>query len=531
MNLENNIDNSELMLAKLSGLITKAIAKINSDKLEIESLYKINESLEDAIAKETNYKLSLQERNEELEARLENLTGNNSYYADLVKSLELSIEKNSHYKTDYELIKEKYEKMLLENAELKEKSNFIPALLSQIDELKSNNSDLDGLNKSYISTIGKYEKALTDKELIQKDLTAKNLRIHELINEIQKYKEKLAVNESQLLKAKDNTKILENYKSQLNELEISSNTKIEKMDSHIYQLSLENSQLKAELNSCKINIGNIENDKSILQNINNEANELIDNLKNDNSELNNKVETINQLYENLLEENKLLKSSVDTNLAEFNLAANELSTLQVNNMELLKEIEILEGRNSALKYEIEELKAYIVSLDNKYNELNSDASRYQLEIDNLKSELNIARDEVAINYNNQLILIEQKNDEIANQLNIGKEELYEKNIIIKTLQNRIDELNSEINSLKAEISELNIKISINDANEEKLLERTSKLEGIIKTRYEQINLLEQKINSLLEEKQNKDETKSMLINTVKMMIEVIDKDIKTLQGK
>jgi len=78
---------------------------------------------------------------------------------------------------------------------------------------------------------------------------------------------------------------------------------------------------------------------------------------------------------------------------------------------------------------------------------------------------------------------------------------------------------------------LNVKNSIYNNNENKYLNRISNLEELVKTRYEQINLLENKINNLLDEKNQINETKKTLIDMVKSTINEIDEEIISLKSK
>lgn len=549
---EENIENNEILLNKLSSLISKALTKLNENKLEIDSLNQVNKSLEEFAAKESTSKLELIEENDELKARLENLAGNNSYYTDLVKSLELNIEQNAHYKIEYEHVREKYEKMLLENAELKEQVNTIPSLNNKIEEQNFTINEIDLLNKSYLNTIGKYEKALIDKELIQKDLASKNIRIYELLNEIESYKEKVTISESQLLKTKDNEKIIPMLQKQLAQLESESSTKFNEINEVNYQLSVENAQLKDDLNNSKIEIGNVENEKAILENKNQELNQFILNLQNETIDLKNQISELhgnieqlnieiirlNKINQSYIKEHELIKSNNEINNKELKIAQDEINNLNTYNEELIIEIERLERINNENKNELTTLQDQHKKLNNMLDEVKSENSniknsieRYQIEIDNLKSEVNSAGNERIIEYSNKIDELERLNTDLQFRLEESQNELSQKSKDVKMLQDRLSDFINEANELKSDLAEQNVKLSIYSNNESKNLTRINSLEELVKTRYEQINLLESKINTLLEEKNTIKNNKMALIEIVKTTIKEIDNEINSLKSK
>lgn len=549
---EENIENNEILLDKLSSLINRALEKLNENKLEIDSLNQVNNSLEEFAANESKSKLELIEENEELKARLDNLAGNNSYYTDLVKSLELNIEQNAHYKIEYEHVRDKYEKMLLENAELKEKVNNIPLLNDTIEEQNYKINEIDLLNKSYLNTIGKYEKALVDKELIQKDLASKNIRIYELLNEIENYKEKVTISESQLLKARENEKLISTIQIQLAQNENDYSTKLNEINEVNYQLSVENAQLKDDLNNSKIEIGIVENEKAILENKNQDLNQLISNLQNeangfknkinelvDNIEkLNNEIARLSKINSSYIQEFELIKSNKEINDKELKIAQDEIKNLNNYNNELIQEIERLEKNNNEIMNELTTLQDQYKTLNNLLDEVKSENSnikssieRYEVEIDNLKSEVNSAGKERIIEYSNKIDDLERLNTDLQFQLEESQKELSQKSKDIKILQDRLSEFINESNELKSEIAEQNVRLSIYSNNESKNLARINNLEELVKTRYEQINLLESKINALLEEKNTIKDNKMALIEVVKSTIKEIDNEIITLKSK
>ena len=549
---EENIENNEILLDKLSSLINRALEKLNENKLEIDSLNQVNNSLEEFAANESKSKLELIEENEELKARLDNLAGNNSYYTDLVKSLELNIEQNAHYKIEYEHVRDKYEKMLLENAELKEKVNNIPLLNDTIEEQNYKINEIDLLNKSYLNTIGKYEKALVDKELIQKDLASKNIRIYELLNEIENYKEKVTISESQLLKARENEKLISTIQIQLAQNENDYSTKLNEINEVNYQLSVENAQLKDDLNNSKIEIGIVENEKAILENKNQDLNQLISNLQNEANgfknkinelvgnieKLNNEIARLSKINSSYIQEFELIKSNKEINDKELKIAQDEIKNLNNYNNELIQEIERLEKNNNEIMNELTTLQDQYKTLNNLLDEVKSENSnikssieRYEVEIDNLKSEVNSAGKERIIEYSNKIDDLERLNTDLQFQLEESQKELSQKSKDIKILQDRLSEFINESNELKSEIAEQNVRLSIYSNNESKNLARINNLEELVKTRYEQINLLESKINALLEEKNTIKDNKMALIEVVKSTIKEIDNEIITLKSK
>jgi len=549
---EIEIENNEELLERLSVLISTAVLKIEENALEIDSLNQVNKSLEEFAANESKSKLELIEDKEILKAKLDNLAGNNSYYTDLVKSLELNIEQNSHYRIEYELIREKYEKMLLENAELKEKVNTIPILNEKITEHNNRINELELLNHSYLNTIGKYEKALTDKELIQKDLASKNIRIYELLNDIQDQKEKLIILESKMLRVKDNDKLMNNYKLIIKDLEGEILGKNEEFNSINYQLSVENAQLKDELNNSKIEIGNVENEKSILENKNQEQIGTINQLKSEIIELNTKINDIklsydklnleidrlNKINSNYTQEFDLIKSNEGISQKELKIAKDEIIEINNYNNELMEEIERLETVIKTNKNQISELiedsknlKLQIEEVKIENNNAKESNGRYEVEIDNLKSELNSAQNQKIIEYSIKIDELERLNTDLEFQLEEKSNELSQKVRDIKLLQERMAEFIHETNELKSGLAELNVKISIYNNNENKYLSRINNLEDLVKTRYEQINLLENKINNLLDEKNQITETKKALIEMVKSTINEVDEEIISLKSK
>ncbi len=442
--------------------------------------------------------------------------------------------------------------MLLENAELKEKVNTIPILNEKITEHNNRINELELLNHSYLNTIGKYEKALTDKELIQKDLASKNIRIYELLNDIQDQKEKLIILESKMLRVKDNDKLMNNYKLIIKDLEGEILGKNEEFNSINYQLSVENAQLKDELNNSKIEIGNVENEKSILENKNQEQIGTINQLKSEIIELNTKINDIklsydklnleidrlNKINSNYTQEFDLIKSNEGISQKELKIAKDEIIEINNYNNELMEEIERLETVIKTNKNQISELiedsknlKLQIEEVKIENNNAKESNGRYEVEIDNLKSELNSAQNQKIIEYSIKIDELERLNTDLEFQLEEKSNELSQKVRDIKLLQERMAEFIHETNELKSGLAELNVKISIYNNNENKYLSRINNLEDLVKTRYEQINLLENKINNLLDEKNQITETKKALIEMVKSTINEVDEEIISLKSK
>ena len=168
------------------------------------------------------------------------------------------------------------------------------------------------------------------------------------------------------------------------------------------------------------------------------------------------------------------------------------------NNELLKNIEILEEENSQLKLALSDLQEDLKDKENSIDESQKIIMKLKDEYSKLIKELQN---------------IEQINNKLTNENEINKKEIENakksNNLVIK-LQNKNNDLNNEINLLKKENISLKSKININNTSKSKnekelknkevamnnLKQKYDNLEIMIKDKDKTINELNKKINEL-----------------------------------
>ena len=168
------------------------------------------------------------------------------------------------------------------------------------------------------------------------------------------------------------------------------------------------------------------------------------------------------------------------------------------NNELLKNIEILEEENSQLKLALSDLQEDLKDKENSIDESQKIIMKLKDEYSKLIKELQN---------------IEQLNSKLTNENEINKKEIENakksNNLVIK-LQNKNNDLNNEVNLLKKENISLKSKININNTSKNKnekelknkeaainnLKQKSDNLEIMIKEKDKTINELNKKINEL-----------------------------------
>ncbi len=554
LNSDNRIiaKDTQNLLIQLSELILNAGENISFYKSELHDISNRNSSLEVSLSEESRKRASMEAKVNDLKNEVENLSGNKSYYIDLVKSLEIKLEESSHYKNDFDILQQKYDKLLLLNENLNAEAIKIPKLNDEINELSKHKEDLINEKLLIESKNSKLEKSLFNFELVQKELANKNIRIYDLMNEIHLLKDRIALEESKVLLAKSQEKSLENLKLELAALYQKYNSESNDLNTKFYNQSIEMVNLTDELNLIKIENGNIENEKLMLQANLDEMNDL-------NSQLNSNFEILQQnldlkvaQYESvnlsLLElkselekcNNKLgiLSSEDKLSKTEITISNSQIQKLQNYNNELMEEIENLENKIKTLQeekinldIEYEKLKVQNTQDENALNKLTLQINKDESEIENLRTEIGNSKANIELEFSNRIKELETNNKIFEQAMTENLEVIQNKNKEIEILNIKISEAINKHQANDTIIKEFTNQNTINQLSINNLQKRVIDLEELVKTRYGQIQILESKINDLLEEKSRLVILKSELKGKLEKLISITDKEILELENE
>lgn len=283
---------------------------------------------------------------------------------------------------------------------------------------------------------------------------------------------------------------------------------------------------------------------------------------NEHSELRNNLEEIDSLYEEV-------KQSFNLTRIDFQELSNEFSDLKNYQVEAS---EVLESFRKQSELEIQTLKSLIAEKELSLKELSNSLEQHIIEkakleeiISNLKSDLDKSADQVEAYRKNlddlndefsisesaksdnlrkidelkQIItnLSEQiisKDKEIIN-LNSTDNQLFpdvniqsDSQIKFIELEDTIKKKSSIIDNLTIKITDLNSQVMISNINLNQSREKIEGLEEVLKTRYEQISILETQLNEFENKLNDKFVPNNELVNELDRFIKMIDLKISTV---
>ena len=234
----------------------------------------------------------------------------------------------------------------------------------------------------------------------------------------------------------------------------------------------------------------------------------------DDEEAFNKIELINENEKNK-EENIQLKKEVDIlnkkletknkDINDINLNL-EKKDLLIKNMKEENDENLLKIEELAKKINEDEINIKGIKLDNKeardnikekekkINELNNNISKLNEEINGLKNEIkNLTQ--INSNKDNKLKVFQEEKNNLVNNFSEKEKEFIENKTKIIDLEQTIEKINNENNSLNKDNEKMKKKIS-------ELNDEINKLNLFLKESEDNLKLLEEKYNSLKNEKLN-----------------------------
>lgn len=576
-NNNNLISNDEIknLLDKNSELVNNLVDSYIRIKQQNNELVRRNSTLEQSLGDKDSSFYELVNQKSELELKIHSYQ---KKYSDIENILKEKEEKISQFlNTENELldIKSKYNDLENQYMIANEKANVVNLLNEEIDLLKQKNAEISNEKNKLIEKVKnqiELEKNLT---LVSKELSHKNLLLNDRAVEIEKLKGHIAELDNSVYKYKNIESELENQikQNQLIYIEFeeyktthnSEYSNIADINTYLKKQIAEFEEKSKEFDD-KINLKNDEmnliNSKIIeYQNTINDLNNEISKINQIIDEKNNKIFELDNYKKNIQDDNYNNELAIkEIEIRALIAKVEELENTSKNKQEDLGLFNNLEIEYDSLKNEYNSLKIRFdelvnsnenndEKLQNIQNEYKNSSEKLNLEIVELNIEINNLRNENDSKSN----LINENNNKINELKQIIKnisEETIKKDTIISDLKldlendakydiETIEKLNYEKDILKNEIS---MKNDHNNDLEEKIRDLTEQntrldfdfknsnikiqdLENLLKTRYEQIDFLENQINHLIDEKSKNKKINEELVFRIDEYIKLIDSKI------
>lgn len=471
-------------------------------------------------------------------------------------SINLKISEAETEMIDYKLLKNEYDKLKLSYDELKKKITELSELTKNHTQLSHEIRNLEKENKILNIRLSKLNQVAEQNEFLRKDNINKNFIIHEKQKVIESEKEKSAILENyKFIAEKQKSEIAafhnifknyENGMTELNEKLLKAETEVNVFDAKYDALSKKYKMLSSETISYgKINekyqeavislkkfremYAYKEKQLSSKELEIKQLNSKIAEIKNEMKIINTKFDEVKKTSEDFQNENKVAQEEYDKSLAKIEELEQTIAEMKTAKLKLIEEYERRGDEITSLNSEKSNFEKEIEIFRNKINELENQL----ISSDNLKEEIKILNKELktkntVINdlsdkfntINKKYQRIKEQSDTILNRgeyLNEMMQKAGEKIKKHSKLKDNFEELESNFKLIKNDNTLKSIEL-------DKEREKRENLENILKTRYEQIKLLEDQINEGI--KKNREDKEERL-----KLSERIDKYIMHINSK
>ncbi|CAH2073548.1 unnamed protein product, partial [Iphiclides podalirius] len=544
--LQAALDDKALELNKVLGTSKEHEVSLNKEitklKMELSARILDIEQLEDLRKKQETANKSLQDAISEVKEELTNKVNEyESFFAETAQQNEknraeiLKLQQSLHSKT------KDYEKLLSESTE---SSHASEKLINEYKQtLHERDKEIIKLKDDFEQTTANFNiKHSKIAEEHKKEIDDRNLKIEQLIKEIEG--QKLALDESKVELDTLNTKFTlnvdelkalkqenERLKHSLDELTRVHNELKEKMST----MELEIGELKRQLNGSIEKCEELQTSKEKVEkeymsltgqttDSNEQFNKLSQHLKdteNELQELRNKHREVSNNYgrteqelkqklfklqEDFSVERGQLLDSINENVEKYKTVENKIKDFEIHVNEANNRIKEIENQNDSLLDENSILKREIESLKIKEQEINVEyeaiRKKLELEIDRYKEEVSILKAEGATSE----VKLMEKVDQLTEAQNDLNNKLEEARKHEDSLQKILDDMTAQMNNQTVQHQKeiLQVQDQLSSVNDE-----------LNKYKAE-----EQKINEVLEEKQN-------VIKDLSLKLEMMEIDVKS----
>ncbi|MDT3740601.1 MAG: hypothetical protein RO257_14000 [Candidatus Kapabacteria bacterium] len=533
------------------------IHNLNIQNLELERRLESNSSGLDLYSQQESEFKSLKAAYEDLELKY-NLTLERANFA-AVLSDDLKIEREKYSKIvnekfnleqDLRKLSEIERNLSMVSKELAHKNFLLNERAVEIDKLKDKIADLDNVVFKLKSTENQFISQIHQKNTVQDEF--ENFRIE---NER---------NVSEIIRIKDLLEIeVENLKSEISDLTLQTS----QLKQSNMMLVDENEILNQRIKDLSNNTVDLEEVSNLMENTFSvkdlEINSLISKVEELEHQINSKPDVIlpvlpeeysdiDSLYidllnlreklsssEKLLQEEKTKMEVIETELLntndELNKKDEQISQLSLEIETIKSKIEEKDFDNELLKENIEKLNLIVTSEQSTAEEIRLEINSKDLLIEENNNKIEELKQ--IISNLSQKIMSKDK-EIISLKADNEKSSLFDDNLeslnqyVAQIQENELalESKNAKILQLEKLVNELNGTIIISDLNLKQSRERLDSLEDLLKTRYEQINILESQINEIVPSK--KDDTPEILelAERINDYITHIDRQIAAIEN-
>lgn len=489
------------------------------------------------------------------------------------------------YKNKFIEISALFQNIEEQNAKIQSENAIIPELEKQIEHLKQAKIASDAKLEALNELRSNYARLEFDYKLMQKEIVRRNQEIIQKETQLSEIREGKAVAESSVYKYQKSQELLNSLYQQIDEKSLyiaEAEEQAKEKDYKINHLEMLVVELQEQINTKNEQITDLKN----IGSLNSESMEMLKYKDNELSEIQakldkqsailksneNELETLAAKAEEYQSKNENFENQIASINDNYSLKLQEIEDLQSIlesketkieelNQILKKEKEIslkvsertdnLENLLSEAKYEIElynkelenfyALKDENISLSNQVKamakelqDINTELHSSEINIQNLKNELNSNEIEL-INYRNKLDShnkLSQEMPVLQDKITELQEQIRYQNNDIKLLEVKLYDYNRNklfAQEIESKLEVATNQIAIKDITIDKLRNKTEELENILKTRYTQIQILEEELNSMLKERNDFKSTHKEIKEKIQMFIMKIDEKINEKQ--
>ncbi len=460
---ENQIDSISQLTQQRDNLLLKL--KENSTQNE--------SNRQNEIERITSYKNEIQKQALEIRALNEELLNKNEEKLLQNKAIqELEQKLNSLNSNKFNLEQELDNRIQISNK-----------LINELESYKSKNTELIiKLNElESINSNNKAQLEFSERKELEDALTAKNKTIEELNTKV---KQLTSVSVS-------NQVIIEQLQSKVNDFEIRQNSK-----------RLEEDETKSKYEALSKNFRDLSDQYYLLQEKTSKLN--FDDLEKAKEEFEVEINNLKIVQESKIEE---LVNIYEERITQLEQKANDNSNIE--SLTLLGnkyEDKIKEVHN--LKADNDDLLLSIKSLQDKLNELDKEKS--------VLNNLLEAKNNLVLESQSMASLMELKNQQLTSSLYSKEKKIEELNLQISESGKNINL--QQVSEIESNIELLNQKLKESEKQVDSLMINKKELEEVIKSRYSQIEMLENQLNSENEERRKEKKERELLANKIQSYI-------------